>query len=57
MLQAEGCNEAQGYFYARPVPFHQLSPLIEEIERTGLSHDDLPDFFRTGGSDPMAQVQ
>jgi EAL domain-containing protein (putative c-di-GMP-specific phosphodiesterase class I) len=29
-LRSDGCTLAQGYFISRPVPAHELSPLLEE---------------------------
>ncbi|WP_420830077.1 putative bifunctional diguanylate cyclase/phosphodiesterase [Pseudomonas marincola] len=30
---AEGCNEGQGYFYSRPLPARELTPLLRQAQR------------------------
>jgi diguanylate cyclase (GGDEF)-like protein/PAS domain S-box-containing protein len=49
MLLAEGCEEAQGYFYSKPVPMEGLVEVIAAIERSASltsasDHAVLPEF-------------
>lgn len=32
-LRAEGCDQVQGYFFARPMPAHQLEPILADMDR------------------------
>jgi EAL domain-containing protein (putative c-di-GMP-specific phosphodiesterase class I) len=29
---SKGCDEAQGYFYSRPLPFDQVHNLVQALE-------------------------
>jgi predicted signal transduction protein with EAL and GGDEF domain len=48
-LQAHQCDEAQGYYFSRPVPSDQFAKLLE----TGIPQPVSLDVITAAGSDPI----
>jgi len=57
LLFAKGCQAAQGYFYAKPVPFRELSAMIEEIERLGVSRGEITELSKSNRTARSPRVQ